>query len=106
MEYGGTASTDTMYCCGFTPSNRKQQLVVQGVSVPLMEDDLFRRFDTVLHSKPKKDVTVHATVRGRIFYDPQQMGKAVMGGYGHMGCCMLLAIEQVLSVDSKKPKKP
>jgi hypothetical protein len=27
MEYGGTAATDTMYCCGVTPSNTKRPLV-------------------------------------------------------------------------------
>jgi hypothetical protein len=102
MEYGGTASTDTMFCCGFSPSNTKKPLIVQGVPVPLVEDDLFRHFDTLLHSKPRKEVSVHATVRGRIFVAPQKIGQLTFAGYGHMGCCMLLAIEQVLSVDSKK----
>lgn len=108
MEYGGTASTDTMYCCGFSPSNRKAQLVVQGVSVPLAEDDQFRQFDTLLHSdrsRPMKDISVRATVRGRIFYAPQRLGQITLGGYGHMGCCLLLAIQQVISVDSEKPER-
>jgi hypothetical protein len=104
MEYGGTASTDTMFCCGFSPSNTKKPLVVQGVSVPLVDDDLFKHFDTLLHSGSRRDVSVHASVRGRVFYAPQKIFGPADGGYGHMGCCMLLAIEQVLSVDSKKPE--
>jgi hypothetical protein len=32
MEYGGTRSTDTMYCCGFSPKpDREQPLVVDGM---------------------------------------------------------------------------
>ena len=105
MEYGGTASTDTMYCCGFSPSSTKKQLIVQGISVPLLQDALFGRFDELLHSTSGKDVSVHATVRGRIFYAPQKDGAGVDGGYGHMGCCMLLAVEQVLTIESKKPER-
>lgn len=103
MEYGGTVSTDTMYCCGFSPSNTKKPLTVQDIPVPLVEDEQFKRFDTMLHSKqPKKDVSVRATVRGRIFVAQSKIAQISFWGYGHMGCCMLLAIEQVVSVDSKK----
>ena len=97
MEYGGTVATDTMYCCGVTQSKTKKQLVVQGIHVPLVDDESFRKFDTLLHSKPEQDVSIQATVRGRIFVAPT---KAPLSGYGHMGCCMLFAVEQVLSIDS------
>lgn len=102
MEYGGTASTDTMYCCGVTPSKEKKPLVVQGISVNLVQDELFQRFDKLLHSKPRKEISIRASVRGRIFVAPSSIGQIRYFGYGHMGCCMLLAIEQVLSVDSTK----
>jgi len=103
MEYGGTASTDTMYCCGVSASNTKKPLIVQDIPVPLIADEQFKRFDTLLHSKnPNKDISVHAVVRGRIFVMPSTTAQLHFWGYGHMGCCMLLAVEQVLSVDSKK----
>jgi hypothetical protein len=104
MEYGGTAATDTMYCCGVTPSNEKKQLVVQGVTVNQLRNPLFEQFDKLLHSQPKKEISIRATVLARIFATPETAKGAPFAGYGHMGCCMLLAVEQVLSVDSKKPE--
>ena len=103
MEYGGTAATDTMYCCGVTPSKEKKPLVVQGVSVNLVQDELFQRFDKLLHSQPRKEISIRATVRARVFVNPVSVGQLhYLGGYGHMGCCMLLAIEQVIALDSTK----
>jgi hypothetical protein len=51
--------------------------------------------------RPNEYAIVHATIRGRFFAgqeiaDPR--GKR-WGGYGHMGCCSLLVIEQVVAVD-------
>jgi hypothetical protein len=92
-----------MYCCGVTPGSTKKPLTVQDMSVPLIADEQFKRFDTLLHSKnPNKDISVHATVRGRIFVAPYNIAQLHRWGYGHMGCCVLIAVEQVLSVDSKK----
>jgi hypothetical protein len=105
MEYGGTAATDTMYCCGITPSKEKKQLVVQGLTVTLIRDPVFENFDALLHSKPDKEISIRATVRGRVFAVQESVSRRTsFAGYGHMGCCMLLAIEQVVSVDSKKPE--
>lgn len=74
MEYGGTSSVNTMFCCGFSPSNKKKQLVVQDVEVPLVQDKLFDRFDTLLHSKPREDISIRATVRGYVFVSPKKGG--------------------------------
>lgn len=108
MEYGGKRSTATMYCCGVSPKpDRKDTLVVDGVSMDLVDDEIFRAFDKRLHPQhPKKrsSDTVRATLRGRIFaryegtdgtqQDPEWRG------YGHMGCCMLFVVTQVVSIDS------
>ena len=105
MEYGGTAATDTMYCCGVTPSKEKKPLIVQGISVPLVRDGIFTHFDDLLHSEPRKEISIRATVRARIFVATESInGRTLFAGYGHMGCCMLLAVEQVVSVESKKPE--
>lgn len=111
MEYGGTRSTDTMYCCGFSPkSTRDKVLVIDGVSLPLVDDENFRIFDSRLHprhSKPQRaSDTVEATLRGRIFGRNEGIGGTQQGlewrGYGHMGCCMLFVVTQVVSVNTPK----
>lgn len=103
MEFGGTRSTDTTYCCGFTPKpTRPKTLEVDGIEIPLVEDDLFRRFDAALHPtnpQPGKSATVDATLRGRIFAHREAMnGQKYWGGYGHFGVYMLFVVTQVMSV--------
>ena len=99
LEYGGTAKSGTMYCCGVTAERtRPQSLVVEGISVELVQDDRFKQFDKLIWSG--RDSIVHATIAGR-FFSGEQVNNEVnsFGGYGHMGCCSLLAIEQIVSVD-------
>jgi hypothetical protein len=101
MEYGGTASTETMYCCGFTPKpTRPVVLTVEGVQLPLVENDNFKSLNNLLHKDSGR--TVRATVRGTFFsgkQDPYRNGKTdLWGGYGHMGCCSLFVIQEVVSV--------
>jgi hypothetical protein len=104
LEFGGRQSTDTMYCCGFTPKpDRPKDLEVDGMKISLVDDELFRKFNAALqaHPRPSKSVTVQATLRGRIFakrvkLDEQSRG--YWGGYGHMGCCMLFVVTQVVDV--------
>src|SRR6267142_6829520 len=49
LEYGGTASSNTMYCCGVTPSRtRPKQLIVEKFPIPLVVDEQFRQFDQLL----------------------------------------------------------
>jgi hypothetical protein len=109
MEYGGKRSTATMYCCGFSPKpDRMHTLVVDGIQLDLVDDDTFRKFDQLLHAKPSKtSTTVRATLRGRIFAKYQGfMGtkqNPEWSGYGHMGCCMLFVVTQVVSIESPQP---
>ncbi len=111
MEYGGTRSTDTMYCCGSSPKpTRDNTLVIDGVSLPLVDDETFRIFDSRLHpkhSKPQRaSDTVEATFRGRIFGRYESIGGTQQHprwkGYGHMGCCMLFVVTQVVSINTKQ----
>ncbi len=101
MEYGGTSSTATMYCCGFTPkSTRPAVLTVEGVELPLVDNDNFKTLNALLHKDSGR--TVRATLRGTFFsgkQDPYGNGKKdLWGGYGHMGCCSLFVIQEVVSV--------
>lgn len=105
LEYGGTASSNTIYCCGVTPSRtRPKPLVVEKIRVTLLDDEKFRRFDKMLQ-RPRGSV-VRATIAGRFFAGEQQQwpGGTFWGGYGHMGCCSLLAIQRVVSVEPQDNK--
>ena len=100
VEYGGKVQSGTVYCCGANAGrSRPSELNVVEIPIPLVDDESFRKFDELVHSKP--DTLVHATVVGR-FFAGRSTGpdSRAMPGYGHMGCCTLLAIQQVLSVDS------
>ena len=100
LEYGGTAASGTMYCCGVTAARtRPKQLVIEKIPISLVDDERFREFDSLIQRK--SDLTLHATVVGRFFSGEQTRypGGVFWGGYGHMGCCTLLAIQQVISVD-------
>jgi hypothetical protein len=100
LEYGGRVKSGTMYCCGVTAERtRIQELEIEDTSVPLLNDDEFQRFDTLIQIRPSS--LVHATMIGRFFAGKERKfpKETIWGGYGHMGCCSLLAIQQVVSVD-------
>lgn len=99
LEYGGTTASPTMYCCGVTPSNKRSKpLIIDNIQVNLVGDKRFNEFDTLINSEP--DTITRATVVGRFFAgEKQERFGGRWGGYGHMGCCTLLAIQQVLSVE-------
>lgn len=101
LEYGGTRKFGTMYCCGVTANgSRPKELAVEGIEVPLTEDEHFGAFDTLIHNPP--DTVVRTTLVGRFFAGNESRlpgSEVVWRGYGHMGCCSLLAIQQVISVD-------
>jgi hypothetical protein len=99
LEYGGKVDSETVYCCGVkTP--RTAPLVVEGMATRLIEDAVFRRFDTRVRTQGA--VRFRARLIGRFFAGiKQQTPKGeVWGGYGHFGCCSLLVIQQVLTVDA------
>lgn len=95
LEYGGTKKSGTMYCCGVSNNKtRPQELVVEGITVSLTADETFEAFDRLI----QPDSVVHATLIGR-FFAGKESRLLVGRGYGHMGCCSLLAIQTVVSVD-------
>jgi hypothetical protein len=101
LEYGGVSASGTMYCCGVTNARtRPQQLEIEGISIPLVTDDNFRKFDQLLQVHGTYAMA-HGTIIGRFFAGKEALyGKEKQWrGYGHMGCCSLLVIQQVISVD-------
>ena len=101
LEYGGTKKSGTMYCCGVSADrSRPKEFAVEGIEVPLTTDEHFDAFDTLIHNPP--DTVVRTTLVGRFFAGKETRfpsGEVAWRGYGHMGCCSLLAIQQVISVD-------
>jgi hypothetical protein len=101
LEYGGTSKSGTMYCCGVSgdQNRRPKELEVEKITVPLVEDGFFLEFDKSIHRAP--DSIVHATIVGRFFAgkETRSSSGSWWRGYGHMGCCSLLAIQQILSID-------
>src|SRR6185369_759525 len=99
LEYGGTRASDTMYCCGVVPSHtRPAPLKIDNIQVDFVPDKQMQQFKSLVN---ESDTIVHATIVGRYFSGEKNSGPRGdrFGGYGHMGCCTLLAIQQVLSVD-------
>ena len=105
LEYGGKAKSDTTYCCGPTAGkSRPEEMKIEDIPIPLVENDLFRQFDKEIQPPFRSGQfgsVVHADLVGRFFSGTkQQLGKGepFWGGYGHMGCCSLLAIQEVKRV--------
>jgi hypothetical protein len=107
LEYGGKAKSGTMYCCGVTADrNRPQQMVVENIPIPLIENDQFHEFDKLIQPPFRSDrhgAIVHATVVGRFSAGKQihYPKTTFWGGYGHMGCCSLLTMQEIKSVSSQ-----
>ena len=93
-------TSGTMYCCGISAAReRTETLVVENIPIPMTQDELFRKFDEVIQRQPES--TIKATVVGRFFSGTRNENPdgASWGGYGHFGCCSLLAIQQIVSID-------
>jgi hypothetical protein len=100
LEYGGWVSSDTIYCCGpKARASRREVLTINNIRIPLKKDKQFRRFDRLLKRKPES--VVRATIVGRFFAGERTTGPNgdSWRGYGHFGCCSLLVIQQVRSVE-------
>ncbi len=96
LEYGGRFKSGTIYCCGVTDDRSwPHQLIVEKIPIPLVRNDEFLKFDKAIELKSHPHgALVHATLVGRFF-----AGRRLEGGYGHFGCCSLLAIQEVKSLD-------
>jgi hypothetical protein len=101
LEYGGTSKSGTMYCCGVTADrHRSTELVVEGVPISLVKNNEFSEFDKLIQPPFRSGeygALVHATLMGHFFSGHQVHLKTgtYWNGYGHMGCCSLLTIEEV-----------
>jgi hypothetical protein len=107
LEYGGTVTSGTVNCCkSINERHRSQQLVIDDVPIPLTVNQPFQDFDKAIQPplRPGQSGAVeHATLIGR-FFGGQQMedpdNGRYWGGYGYMGCCSMLAIQEVKDPDT------
>jgi hypothetical protein len=101
LEYGGRVNSETEYCCGVKAGPRTADLVVEGIATRLIDDALFRRFDARVRTRD--DVSFRAHLIGRFFAGLKQHTPKgdFWGGYGHLSCCSLLVIQQVLAVEAQ-----
>jgi len=110
LELGGDAGPQAMYCCGDHSRPKGVNLEVERISIPLKEDVYLKQMMRLLVAERDKAPTgkpcygcryfrVYATLTGRFFAGEP-------GGYGHMGCCSLLAIQEVSDVTAERTKIP
>lgn len=94
LTYGGRLPSGTIYCCpgeGDT-AERAEPLTIAGIPLPLVRDATFEQFRKALQSKRP----AHAVIVGTFFAEQgHNVSETGWGGFGHMGCCALLAIERV-----------
>jgi hypothetical protein len=108
LEYGGSINSGTVACCKTLSDRRRPQpLVIENIPLPLTDNQLFKDFDKAIQPPfraGQSGAIEHATLIGT-FFAGQQMETATehyWGGYGHMGCCSLLAIQEVKQADTER----
>ena len=107
LEYGGNLKSDTVYCCGPTAGkSRPKDLQVEGIEIPLLTDESFRKFDERIHRRGPREhgPITRATLIGRYFAGRKEKYPSGESwtGFGHFGCCTLLAIQQVREVSAEE----
>ncbi len=117
LGLGGDAGPQTVYCCGDHSRPKNEDIQIDGFVLPLRKDVNLEQFHRLLSAKrdrapdgaPCYDCTyfsVSATLTGRFFAGGWGIAKegqaAPQVGYGHLGCCSLLVIQQVSDVTAER----
>jgi len=115
LVYGGDVPTPTPSTVNDLERKPGSVLRVNGVPVPLEHDASLELFKQRLNARRLAGIgerpcydcylfRVTATLKGMFFAGGT--GKENLGGYGHLGCCHLLAIEQVRDVEAERTQIP
>lgn len=101
LMYGGKAESGTVYCCPGEGGrdSRSKVLTIDGVELPLEDDQVFQRFRNLLQQV--RDTTVRGTFVGTFFSGNKESRNELTywSGYGHMGCCSLLVLQRIESFE-------
>lgn len=95
LTFGGRVSPGVTYCCPGEGDRRRRShdVIVDGVTIPLVEDAILTRFVRLLRNN--KEFSGRATLVGTFFAGQGSADAPNWRGYGHMGCCALFVVEQV-----------
>ncbi len=97
LMYGGKAESGTVYCCPGESGRdtRSKALTIDGVGVPLEDDQVFQQFRRLLQQE--RDTTVRGTFVGTFFSGNKVSRNELTywSGYGHLGCCSLLVLQRI-----------
>jgi len=103
LEFGGTKGSEVIYCCEVSAApSRPHPLVVEDLETSIVEDEMLKKFDQ-LTKGPQGYGHAKATLIGRYFSGTKETlpGGTFWMGYGHMGMCTLLVIQQVVAVEKE-----
>jgi len=111
LEYGGKVASLTVYLGGGKAQRtRPKDLRIDGIVIPLIINRQFEEFDKAIQPpfrSGNQGAIVRATLVGRFFAGKRLdlfEGKP-WGGFGHMSCCTLLAIQEVETSDTEDHPK-
>lgn len=107
LEYGGSINSGTVACCKtMADRQRTHPLTIENIPLPLVDKSLFGDFDRAIQPpfRPGQSGAVeHATIIGTFFAGQQMQdaaGQHYWGGFGYLGCCSLLAIQEIKEADT------
>jgi hypothetical protein len=106
VELGGPVISGHSYCCGLAPDPRHPtKLAFEGYTIPWKDTPgarLLRTRMASLTERTSDTLEFRADVVGRFFAGTLEKrswdGKSYWGGYGHMGCCTVIAVQEVRSL--------
>jgi hypothetical protein len=109
LEYGGSINSGTVACCKtLADRQRRQPLQIESIPLPLMDNQLFQDFDRAIQPpfpEGQGSAVEHATIIGTFFAGQQMQtaaGQPYWGGFGYLGCCSLLAIQEIKDADIQR----
>jgi hypothetical protein len=104
LEYGGKLNSGTVNCCKtMNDRQRPRDFDVEGIDLPLQLDQQFQDFDRAIQPPFRSGqygAIEHATLLGT-FFAGQRMEDRSWGGFGYLGCCSMLVIQQVKAADTQ-----
>jgi len=121
LEFGGDLGSQTIYCCGDHSRAPQTEINIDGYPIPLQKDQALSEFLRLLNAERIKAPNggpcydccyyrVTASLVGRFFAGGWPNKKRATplpeAGYGHLGCCSLLAIEKVSDVYAERTEIP
>jgi len=103
VAFGGDVPSGAIYCCPGEGVSGQPPAPSKNAAIPLVDDRATRNFRALLAKEG--DTIVRASLVGTLLVKPDDRSPlGTMSGYGHMGCCSLFVIEQVVRFDDHNRK--